>query len=611
MFAVLLLLTSGAHGEQATSPKRFLVLYWGTKDFPGNVRFDENFQTILKSSPEWTEYYPEYLDIDRFPGETQSRYLHDYLRRKYADVPLDVVVAISDPVLDFLLKYRDDLFPTTPIVFSVNTPPTTEQLAYGVGMTGFFNRNAYRETLNLALGLHPDTEEVFIVSGSLLHDKILENTCRQELASYESRATINYLTDLTPGELTVRLKSLPKQSLVFYLWQQARNEQGRLLETQDVLALVAKSSSAPIYGVASWQVGKGIVGGYVRAMETNGTRAAEMAQKIATGVRPQDIPVQSIPIEPMFDWQELTRWGIGEARLPPGSILRNKQPGFWEQYWGRIIGVLTLFVLQTAFIATLLVERRRRRRAKEALDQLNAELEQRITARTAALDAKSRELETFAYSVAHDLKAPLRGIDGYSRLLLEDHGAELDKEGRSFVATIQSSTEEMNLLIDDLLAYSRLERRDFKPDRLELQPLIAKVVEQKKRETTDREIDFVVDVNGGSVLADANGLIQSLSNYLDNAVKFTRDVPQPRIEVGAKENTTNYLLWVRDNGIGFDSKYHDLIFDIFQRLNPAEDYPGTGIGLAIVRKAMQRMGGKAWAESKPGQGATFYLEIPR
>jgi len=234
--------------------------------------------------------------------------------------------------------------------------------------------------------------------------------------------------------------------------------------------------------------------------------------------------------------------------------------------------------LQTAFIAVLLVERRRRRRAREALARLNAELEDRVTARTAALNAKRQELEAFAYSVAHDLKAPLRGIDGYAQLLLEDHMAQLDEEGRVFLETIQDSAEEMGQLIDDLLEYSRLERREFKHDRVELGPLIKTIVEQKKREATEQSINFVVNVNGGSVTADPNGLTQSLRNYLDNAVKFSGKVSNPRIEVGAKETTNNCTVWIRDNGVGFDMKHHDRIFNIFQRLNTGEEYPGTGIG---------------------------------
>jgi signal transduction histidine kinase len=127
----------------------------------------------------------------------------------------------------------------------------------------------------------------------------------------------------------------------------------------------------------------------------------------------------------------------------------------------------------------------------------------------------------------------------------------------------------------------------------------------------ERKIEFIVNINGGHVLADTRGLTQALRNYLDNAIKFTRKQEQAKIEIGTEESTGSYVLWVRDNGIGFDMKYHDRIFGIFQRLNRSDEYPGTGIGLAIVRKAMERMGGSAWAISEPGRGATFFLEIPR
>jgi signal transduction histidine kinase len=335
-----------------------------------------------------------------------------------------------------------------------------------------------------------------------------------------------------------------------------------------------------------------------------------MVRQIANGQPASSIPIEGVATMPMFDWRELKRWNIDEELLPVGSLVLFRELTFWQQYKWRIVIIAILFCVQTAIIAVLLVERKRRKRAKELLDQLNAELETRIEARTAALNAKTRELETFAYSVAHDLKAPLRGIDGYSRLLLEEYAGKLDKEGHAFLKTIQSSTDEMNRLIDDLLEYSRLERRELKTNRLELAPLVNLIVEEKKREQGRKPIDFVVNLNGETVIADSNGLTQSLRNYLDNAVKFTGKVAAPRVEIGAQENGANCVVWVRDNGVGFDMKYHDRIFDIFQRLSATDDYPGTGIGLAIVRKAMERMGGRAWAESKPGEGATFYLEIP-
>ena len=598
--------------SQITTPRRVLVLYWDNKDFPGNIRFDESFKLGMQSSQfENFEYYPEYYEYTRFPDERYASSFRNHLREKYSGLAIDAVVATADPALRFLLKTPSDLFPNVPIVTVLNESPGQETVATGSGVTGIINQSTHRQTLDLALKLHPGTDNVFVVSGSLEHDRRFEIIAREELRGLEHVVQINYLTDLPLNELIARTRSLPPRSVILYVWQQALNERGRLLQTYDVLNQIAPGASAPIYGMGAANLGNGIVGGYLQGPVMNGRKAAELVVRIMKGTRAQDIPFSPAPTALMFDWRELKRWGISESSLPPGSVISFRQLTFWEHYKWQIVGVLTVISLQAIFIGVLLVERKRRRRAKDALDQLNLELEERITARTAALDSKSRELETFAYTVAHDLKAPLRGIDGYTRLLLEDHLKDLNPEAQQFLTTIHNSSEEMSQLIDDLLAYSRLERREFQTIRLELGPLVSTVVQQKTRELNGANIEFVVDVNGASVVADSNGLAQSLNNYLDNAVKFTSHVPRPCVEIGCDESPEKVKLWVRDNGIGFDMKYHDQIFGIFQRLNSTDDYPGTGVGLAIVRKAMERMGGRAWAESEPGHGATFYLEIPR
>jgi PAS domain S-box-containing protein len=252
-----------------------------------------------------------------------------------------------------------------------------------------------------------------------------------------------------------------------------------------------------------------------------------------------------------------------------------------------------------------------RKLAEQAVRRLNAELEERVRERTAQLEAANKELETFTYSVSHDLKAPLRGIDGYSRLLLEGYADRLDDEGRRFLGNVRQAAAQMSELIDDLLAYSRLERRKLEAEAIDLAPLVESLLAERGTEVRGRAAAITVNLPCARLRADREGLTMALRNLIDNALKFSRDAPQPRIEIGGRAAAGSCMLWVRDNGTGFDMKFHDRIFDIFQRLHRAEDYPGTGIGLAIVRKAMERMDGRAWAESEPGKGATFYLELPQ
>jgi PAS domain S-box-containing protein len=247
-----------------------------------------------------------------------------------------------------------------------------------------------------------------------------------------------------------------------------------------------------------------------------------------------------------------------------------------------------------------------RMRAESAVMELNATLAQQAE----HLVEVNRELETFTYSVSHDLKAPLRGIDGYSRLLLEDYGTQLDEEGRYFLSTIRTATIHMAQLIDDLLSYSRLERRTLALSQIDVRAIVADLLLLVLPEQTYPQTNLVVSLDQGLVCADSDALMLVLRNLLDNALKFSAAAPAPRVEIGGQINLQGYQLFVRDNGVGFNMQYHERIFDIFQRLHRTEDYPGTGIGLAIVRKGLQRMHGRVWAESQPGEGATFYVEIP-
>jgi PAS domain S-box-containing protein len=222
----------------------------------------------------------------------------------------------------------------------------------------------------------------------------------------------------------------------------------------------------------------------------------------------------------------------------------------------------------------------------------------------------NEELETFTYSVSHDLKAPLRGIDGYSQLLIENYKQNLDPEAQEFLMNIRNGTMQMNILIEDLLAYSRMERRDFQMTSINLNSIVDQILPSFLKIVNENNIQIDISIPEEFTLtADKEGLQLVLRNLIDNAIKFSKTDKNSIIEIGGDENNSFWHIFVKDNGIGFDMKYHDRIFKIFQRLHLAEEYEGTGIGLAMVQKAMRRMNGRVWAESKLNEGTCFHLEI--
>lgn len=262
------------------------------------------------------------------------------------------------------------------------------------------------------------------------------------------------------------------------------------------------------------------------------------------------------------------------------------------------------------YFMTVIIDITERKHAEEEIKKLNAGLEKKVIERTSELTELNKEMESFSYSVSHDLKAPLRSINGFSQILLDEHSHKLDDEGKNLLSHIQSSCKLMDMLIEDLLSLSKVTRHEINYQKIDLTDMINSIISEIKKNNPEHKVNIIIN-RIPEVESDYNLLNIALTNLIGNAWKFTEKITDPKIEFGNILDKNETVYFIRDNGVGFNMAYADKLFGAFQRLHTQKEFPGTGIGLAIVKRIIKRLGGRIWADAKEGKGATFYFVLPK
>jgi signal transduction histidine kinase len=603
--------TAGPAWAGAKLPARnVLILHAQDQFLPANIVMDRNIYAALKGDKDLNvTIYSEYLEKVRFVSEKTQGDITGLLHAKYGSMKLDLVMVTDDLSLDFILGEGGALFSGIPVVFCGITDSKIEPRSLPPAMTGNFKHLGISENIETILKVQPRVKQIAIVLGASRQDVLYESLARKAFDSFSSRVSPLYLVGLTIEETLERIASLPKTAVVLYVSLYVDGA-GRGFNPRDVAPLLRKVTSVPIYGVSDTYLSYGILGGNLLSFTDLSLDAAATATRILKGARPSDIPAKVLANKNYFDWTEMRAWGLRQRDLPPGSVIVNKSPDVWDLYKWQILGALAFLLLETLLVLYLILQLRLKKVAEGKLKSLNETLEKKVLERTGQLESANKELEAFSYTVSHDLRAPLRHIDGYVGLLVSRCRDGLDDKGIHYLDTIAAAAREMGILIDELLRFSHTGRTELRSESVDMGRAASETLSALLEGQEGRRIEWSVG-ELPSVRGDAALLRQVWVNLLGNAVKYTRTREVARIQVSSRELKGETVFSVEDNGVGFDMQHAGKLFGVFQRLHAIEEFEGSGIGLATVQRIVSRHGGRIWAEARPDKGASFHFALPR
>jgi len=613
---LLVALVACALAGPAQARPQVLLVFDEDKDLPGMAVINRNIQQVLRAEfHEQVEFYSESLNISQFGGSDYQDVLRDYFRRKYQGREVDLIIAVMEPSLDFLLRNADALFPGVPIVFCGANPSDVEKLSLPDNVTGVLVKRDFAPTLDVALRLQPATRHVFVIGGTSRFDRQIQAGARRDLTAWESRLKITWLDQLSMEQLLSKVSALPSNSIIYYLTVFV-DGRGEAFIPHEALTRIARGANAPVYVAVDQYVGRGAVGGYVYSVESLGQQTAAIGVRILRGEPLSSIPITSASVHRnLFDWRQLDRWDMDERRLPADSQVNYRPLSIWYSYKWYILAGAAAFLLQSGLLVGLLVSRAQRRRA----ESLRAQSEER---RVRAEDEVHRQRDELAHalrvttlgemtaSFAHELGQPLTAISmnaGAARQLISGRVAE--SEAGEALEDVIADADRATQILHRLRALFRKEPPVRQ--RVDINTAIEDMLRLLESEMRQRRIrtQFKRDAGLGYVLGDAVQLQQVLINLMINAAEAIAlgGETAREIQIESRRLATGRVeILVCDSGVGVEEPALEHMFEHFVTSKPQ----GLGMGLAISRSIVEAHGGLIWATRNEDRGLTMHIELP-
>ena len=600
--ASILVLGSPMAGAAVQLPRSVLILDQSGRDSVWFDAFFSGFRSTLNTkSAVRVSVYSEHLDLSRFGGARHDELLRRYLRDKFSERAIGVVVAQGSSALEFALRWRAELWPGVPAIFASVDEETGKRLSLPPDVTGTLYQRPFRDAVATARLLVPNLKRLALV-GDPFERQAVRAHYKQEVPVYAAEFELIDLMGLSMAELRRRVATLPRDTAIIYT---AINIDGAgvAYRPYEALAAFAEVANRPIVIDAETNMGHGGAGGFVTTPGPVGEAAARLALRILDGEDASKIPVTTGDFtRPVFDWRQLQRFGISESRLPAGSEIRFRSPSVWEQYRWYIIGALTLIALQAVLIVGLLLQRARRRRAEAETRRLNQELTH---------VGRVSVMGHLASALVHELNQPLTAILSNAQA------------GQRFLAAKSTNLDEVSEILKDIVQDNnraseviRHMRALVKKEQIELAQLnlagvigdvVALIHSEAILHSIGVELDLALDLP--MARGDKIQLQQVILNLLLNAFDAMKDCPtgERTIVVQAARNGGSMVeIAIRDRGTGLATDKLDKIFQPFYTTKSE----GLGMGLSISRSIVEAHGGTLRAKNNPDRGATFYFTIP-